>query len=54
WPAEVRQVPPFMHEYYTDVIDILGDRHYGFLVVYVLLGRSDEEHQMVRLDLTMS
>ncbi|MCI55328.1 hypothetical protein A2U01_0076578, partial [Trifolium medium] len=27
WPAAVRQLPPFMHEYYTDVVDVEGDRH---------------------------
>ncbi|MCI53771.1 receptor-like protein kinase, partial [Trifolium medium] len=42
-----------MHEYYTDVVDVEGDGHCGFRVVSVLLGKSEEEHQMVRLDLTI-
>ncbi|MCI43513.1 receptor-like protein kinase, partial [Trifolium medium] len=42
-----------MHEYYTDVIDVEGDGHCGFRAVSVLLGKSDEEYQMVRLALTI-
>ncbi|MCI82072.1 OTU-like cysteine protease, partial [Trifolium medium] len=49
WPAEVSQLPPFMHKYYADVVDVEGDGHCRFRVVSVLLGKAEEEHQMVRL-----
>ncbi|MCI15003.1 protein FAR1-RELATED SEQUENCE 6, partial [Trifolium medium] len=47
------QLPPFMHEYYTDVVDVEGDGHCRFRDVSVLLGKSEEAYQMVRLDLTI-
>ncbi|MCI36354.1 OTU-like cysteine protease [Trifolium medium] len=51
WPDAVSQLPPFMHEYYTDVVDVDGDGHCGFCAVSVLLGKSQESYQLVRLDL---
>ncbi|MCI17590.1 OTU-like cysteine protease, partial [Trifolium medium] len=53
WPAEVGQLPPFMHQYYTNVVNVEGDGHCGFHTVSVLLGKSEDAYQMVRLDLTI-
>ncbi|MCI53287.1 hypothetical protein A2U01_0074533, partial [Trifolium medium] len=53
WPAAVGQLPPFMHQYYTDVVDVEGDRHCGFRTVSVLLGKLEDAYQMVHLDLTI-
>ncbi|MCH85523.1 OTU-like cysteine protease [Trifolium medium] len=53
WSAEVHQLSQFIHEYFADVIDVSGDGHCGFHVVSHLLGRSDEAHHIIRLDLTI-
>ncbi|MCH79777.1 FAR1-related protein [Trifolium medium] len=40
-----------MHEYFSHVINVAGDGHCGFRAVAHLLGKSEDNHHMIRLDL---
>jgi hypothetical protein len=42
-----------MHDYFTEVIDVADDEHCGFRVVSCLLDKSDEDHQIICLELTI-
>jgi hypothetical protein len=50
--SKVQQLPPFMHEYIEDVIDVKDDEHCGFRIVVFLLGRPVDDQNIVRLDFT--
>ncbi|MCI08117.1 OTU-like cysteine protease, partial [Trifolium medium] len=53
WSNFVHQLPHFMHEYFADVIDVDGDSRCGFRAIFDLLGKSVEDHHIIRLELTI-
>jgi hypothetical protein len=53
WPIEVHQSPHFMREHLAYVIDVVGDGHYRFHVVFGLLGKCVDDHHIVHLELTI-
>ncbi|KAK2375246.1 hypothetical protein QL285_076148 [Trifolium repens] len=52
WP-NLNELPLFMHQYFENVIKVLGDGHCGFRVVSGLIGDSVDSYNLVRLDLSV-
>ncbi|XP_045799082.1 uncharacterized protein LOC123893192 [Trifolium pratense] len=52
-PVAVNWLPHFIQEYFVDIIDVVGDRHYGFRVVSRLLGKSPNGHNIICLEFTI-
>jgi hypothetical protein len=40
-----------MPDYFEDVINVKGDRNCGFRAIALVLGKGEEDHIMIRLDL---
>jgi hypothetical protein len=52
WP-NMNYLPLFMHQYFENVINVAGDKHYGFRAVSGLIGDSVDSYNMVRLYLSI-
>jgi hypothetical protein len=51
WHPDVKQLPPFMPDYFEDVINVKGDGNCGFRAAALVRGKSVDDHIMIRLDL---